>query len=169
MSIIPFVKDVNVGNSVGNASWIDWSLTIPSGSTPSSSVGPGSTCPYSSGWNNNSACVTQPGGSTITNTIPSSGSNKGYICPTNSIGCYDSVAQTTTSTNVVSSGWGASCGYRSNCSCSGSGSNKVCSQTTTTTTYTHTWFVDPTQMERLRHRPRQQLGSGQQCGLRSRP
>ena len=143
VSIIPFVKDVNVGNGVGNASWIDWSLTIPSGSTPSSSVGPGSNCPYSSGWNNNSACVTQPGGSTITNTIPSSGSNKGYICPTNSIGCYDSVAQTTTGTKVISSGWGASCGYVSNCSCSGSSSNKVCTQTTTTTTYLHTWFVDP--------------------------
>jgi Flp pilus assembly protein TadG len=144
VSIIPFVKDVNVGTGNANASWIDWSLTIPSGSTPSSSVGPGSSCPYSNYGNNGYTCVTQPGGSTTTNTIPSSGSNKGYICPSNSIGCYDSVAQTTTSTKVVSSGWGASCGYYSNCSCSGYGSSKVCTQTTTSTTYTHTWFVDPT-------------------------
>jgi Flp pilus assembly protein TadG len=146
VSIVPFVKDVNLGSYNSSwANWIDWTALAPSGSTPSSSVGPGSSCPYSSGWGGNGYnCVTQPGGSSSTSTIPSSGSNKGYICPSNSIGCYDSVATTSTTTRVVSSGSWASCNGYSNCSCTGSGSSKVCSQTTTTTSYTHTWFVDTT-------------------------
>ena len=149
VSIIPFVKDVNVGATNRDATWLDFSkdwtnLAVGgSDSTPSSSVGPGSSCPYSS-WSNGYSCVTQPGGSSTTSYIPSSGSNKGYICPSNSIGCYDSVLTTTTTTNVVATGRYASCWGYSNCSCTGSGSSKVCSQTTTTTGYTHTWFVDKT-------------------------
>ena len=146
VSIVPFVKDVNLGATNYTSiwdNWLDWSTTVPSNTTPSSSVGPGSSCPYSTGWGGNGYnCVTQPGGTTTTSTIPSSGSNKGYICPSNSIGCYDSVGTTTTTTHTVSSGWGASCNGYSNCSCTGSGSSKVCTQTVTTTTYTHTWFVD---------------------------
>jgi hypothetical protein len=58
-------------------------------------------------------CVTQPGSTTGTNTIPSSGSYKGYICPdadTSSHagqsghyydGCYNSVAQSTLTTVVT--------------------------------------------------------------------
>ena len=143
VSIIPFSKDVNAGTYAswdGSIDWSqDWTNVAPSASTrnstPDNDVGPGSSCPYSSrsyGY----TCVTQPGGSNQTNTIPSGGSNKGYICPSNSFGCYDSVAQTT----VVSSGRFASCWGYSNCSCSGHGSNTVCSQTS----YSHTWFVDKT-------------------------
>ena len=119
--------------------WIDWTNLAPSGSTPSSSVGPGSSCPYSSR-SDGYSCVTQAGGRTSTNNIPSSG----YICPSNSIGCYTSVAQTTTSTNVVGTGYYASCWGYSNCSCTGSGWSKVCTATTTSTGYAHTWFVDRT-------------------------
>jgi Flp pilus assembly protein TadG len=88
VSIIPFSKDVNLGAGNYNSSWenwIDWSLTAPANSMPPSNVGPGSPCPYSGG------CVTQPGGTTPTWTIPSSG----YICPRYSIGCYDSVQKCT--------------------------------------------------------------------------
>lgn len=143
VSIVPFVKDVNVNAVNYNSSWdnwIDWSNLAPSDSTPSSSVGPGSSCPYSN-WTNGYTCVTQAGGRYTTSTIPSNGN----ICPSNSIGCYNSVLQTTTSTRVVSSGWGASCSGYSNCSCTGSGSSKVCSQTFTSTSYAHTWSVDTTQ------------------------
>ncbi len=142
VSIVPFVKDVsvNVANYDSSwESWIDWTNLAPSGSTPSSSVGPGSSCPYSSR-SDGYSCVTQAGGRTSTNNIPSSG----YICPSNSIGCYTSVAQTTTSTNVVGTGYYASCWGYSNCSCTGSGWSKVCTATTTSTGYAHTWFVDRT-------------------------
>ncbi len=146
VSIVPFAKDVNLG--AGNYTplwdnWLDWSSTIPPNSMPSSSVGPGSSCPYSSGWGGNGYnCVTQPGGSHTTSTIPSSGSNEGYICPSNSIGCYDSLGTSTTTTNTVGTGFFASCRGYDNCSCSGSGFRKVCTQTVTATSYTHTWFVD---------------------------
>jgi Flp pilus assembly protein TadG len=149
VSIVPFVKDVNAGSGNRNAAWLDFSkdwTNLGAGahdSTPDSSVGPGSSCPYSS-WSDGYTCVTQPGGSSTTWSIPSSGGNKGYICPSNSIGCYDSVLTTTTTSKVVSSGWGASCSGYSNCSCTGSGSHKVCTQTTTTTGYAHNWFVDKT-------------------------
>jgi len=145
VSIIPFVKDVNVGTTNANATWLDFSrdwtnLAVGgSDSTPGSSIGPGSSCPYSSG-SNGYTCVTQAGGSSTTSTIPSSGSNKGNICPSNSIGCYDSVLATTT--KVVDSGKGASCSGYTNCSCTGKNSNKVCSQATTG--YSHTWTADKT-------------------------
>jgi Flp pilus assembly protein TadG len=144
VSIIPFVKDVNVGSSNSSATWLDfskdWTNLAVGGhdSTPSSSVGPGSSCPYSS-WSDGYTCVTQAGGSTTTSNIPSSGSNKGYICPSNSIGCYDSVAQSSTTTKTVSSCWGYS-----SCSCTGSWWNQVCTATVTTTGYSHTWFADKT-------------------------
>lgn len=166
VSIIPFSKNVNLDSSNYNANWIDWTDweaepqeldTTRGGAKPSnwSSIGPGSSCPFS----NNShgfQCTTGPGnGSSTTSTIPSSGSNAGYICPSvdsgskRSIkigiyynGCYDSVPTTTTSTNTVCTGWSCSCGTRSNCSCTGSGSNKRCVQTTTTSgaPYTHNWI-----------------------------
>jgi Flp pilus assembly protein TadG len=145
VSIIPFSKDVNVdaGNyAAAWDNWIDWSTSAPANSTPSPNVGPGSSCPYNS-YGNGYTCVTQPGGNYATWTIPSSGSNKGYICPSNSIGCYDSVAQTGTSTKTLCTGWYCSCYGQSNCSCTGYGYSRVCTQTVTTTTYTHKWFVDP--------------------------
>src|SRR5450631_3995553 len=48
VSIVPFVKDVNVGLSNYNQSWVDltsWSAP-PANSMPTASVGPGSSCPW---------------------------------------------------------------------------------------------------------------------------
>ncbi len=143
VSIIPFVKDVNVADATDYTAswddWIDWSTTAPDGSTPAANVGPGSSCPYSTGWGGiGFGCVTQPAGSTSTNTIPSNGTYKGYICPgkfsdgTPNIGCY-------TSTTYSSSGSKATCSGHSYCSCSGRGSNKVCK--TNSGYYEHPWVV----------------------------
>ena len=76
--------------------------------------------------------------------MPSSGTYQGDICPSNSIGCYDSTPQTTTTSNVFCTGSLCSCFGRTNCTCSGSGYSKTCSQSTTTTTYLHNWFIDRT-------------------------
>jgi hypothetical protein len=94
----------------------------------------------------NAANCNGPGGNGgCTGTIPSSGTYRGYICPSmdngrvNSRrsgiyynGCYDSVA----ATRNVCTGWGCDCDGYSNCSCSGSGSSKVCTQSG----YNHTWI-----------------------------
>ena len=85
VSIVPFAKVVNVGTSSNAGTWIDWTdwEAAPANSTPSSSVGPGSSCPYGTrvrpyGY----ACTATPlnGSSTVSN-IPSSGTYAGYINP----------------------------------------------------------------------------------------
>jgi Flp pilus assembly protein TadG len=131
VSIVPFVKDVNLDSSNYNATWIDWTDwdAAPSGSTPGSSIGPGDSCPYN--WTNGYTCLNRPNGSQ-TSYIPSAGTYAGYICPSTARGCYNSV----TVNNVIATGNHASCGTTSNCSCSGSGNNKVCTQTY----YNHTWI-----------------------------
>ncbi len=131
VSIVPFVKDVNLDSSNYNASWIDWTdwEAAPSGSTPNGSTGPGDSCPYS--WFTGYTCLNAPNGSQISY-IPSSGTYSGYICPSTAHGCYNSVQVS----NVIDTGSHASCGSTSNCSCSGGGSNKVCTQTY----YNHTWI-----------------------------
>jgi len=121
-AIIPFSKTVNVGTTNAGATWIDWTdwEAAPASSTPSGSVGPGSSCPYS--WNSNgfacapsatndANCSSGRGNDCVT-TIPSSG----LICPSAHQsqastglgghyynGCYNSVrSQTlTTTTNVA--------------------------------------------------------------------
>lgn len=167
VSIIPFSKDVSVdATSNYSASWIDWTdwadePAIIKTSKPSnwSSIGSGSSCPFSNS-SHGFQCTTGPAnGSSTTNTIPSNGSYAGYICPSidsggkNAVklgiyynGCYNSVPTTTTTTTTVSSGWSASCYGYSNCSCTGSGGSKVCKQTTTTTgtPYTHSWIPNAT-------------------------
>jgi len=105
---------VNVGTSYVDATWVDWTSweAAPSG-TPSSNIGPGSSCPYSS-FGNGYRCTTGPAnGSSNTSTIPSSGTYKGYICPGMDNGnvnpgragryyngCYNSVATQTATTTV---------------------------------------------------------------------
>jgi Flp pilus assembly protein TadG len=146
VSIVPFAKDVNVGAANYDPSWenwIDWTPMAPANSAPSASVGPGSACPYSTSANGFN-CVTKPAGTTTTSTVPSSGTYLGDICPSNSIGCYDSTPQTTTTNNTFCTGSSCSCFGRTNCTCSGSGYSKTCSQSTTTTTYLHNWFIDKT-------------------------
>ncbi len=150
VSIIPFTKDVDVGTSNAAASWIDWTdwNSAPPSSTPASSVGPGSSCPYSNG-TNGFTCTTGPAnGSSSTGTIPSSGAYSGYICPsvasTNAStglgghyynGCYNSVSSIAT---ICSGHSSCSCTGYTNCTCTGSGNSKSCKQTT----YSHTWIAN---------------------------
>ncbi|MEI9885296.1 MAG: TadE/TadG family type IV pilus assembly protein [Rhizomicrobium sp.] len=121
VALIPFSKDVNVGTANAGATWIDWTdwEAAPPSSTPSSSVGPGSNCPYS--WNvngfacapdadNDPSCTNSFWGSDCVSKVPSSG----LICPSQAQanastgkgghyynGCYNSVhSQTQTTTKV---------------------------------------------------------------------
>jgi len=81
VSIIPFTTAVNVGTGNVNASWIDWTDWEAPPPAPAANVGPGSSCPWSNS-GNGFRCTTGPAnGSSNTNTIPSSGTYKGYICP----------------------------------------------------------------------------------------
>ncbi len=144
VSIIPFSRDVSVdGSSNYSATWIDWTewSAAPANSTPAASVGPGDACPYSTN-NNGFTCSPTPTSTSTTNTIPSSGTYKGYICPGVDSssgnyynGCYNS-------TTYSSTGSSASCTGHSNCSCTGSGSNKSCK--TNNGYYEHAWIANPT-------------------------
>jgi Flp pilus assembly protein TadG len=106
VSIVPFVKVVNVGTANVGASWIDWSdwskppVTDQVHDThqadsdselngwPLKSFGPGDSCPYSNSMGylcnanatNNSNCSPDNSGGCI-NIIASSGATKGFICP----------------------------------------------------------------------------------------
>lgn len=119
ISVVPFAKDVNVGSSNYTQSWIDWTsweAEAPDlvSSKPSnwSSIGPGSSCPWSMA-SNGFTCVNGPGSTSAVSTIPSSGSNKGLICPGPDSssrygykyhylinGCYDSVKSGSTYTHT---------------------------------------------------------------------
>jgi len=97
VSIIPFALDVNVGTANVNATWIDWTdwNLGPPVSLPAnwSTVKGGSTCPFGTSSNPNISpygfrCRTAPGSTTLTNTIPSSGTYNGYICPGPDSGTY---------------------------------------------------------------------------------
>jgi Flp pilus assembly protein TadG len=158
VAIIPFSKDVNVGTSNSSATWIDWSdwQAAPSNGAPSTSVGPGSNCPYSNNSYGYTCQSTPTNGSSSTSTIASSGSYKGYICPgmdngnKNSgrlghyyNGCYNSVptkTQTTTSSTPTTTTTNFSCTSNSNGngSCTGSTSSNTSSSTGSTTNNTTT-------------------------------
>jgi Flp pilus assembly protein TadG len=153
VSIIPFSKNVNVGASNFNATWIDWTdwaaePAIIRTSKPSgwSSVGPGDNCPFTSA-SHGFQCAPDPTSTSTTSTIPSSGTYSGYICPSTDTGgknatligimyngCYNSVSNP----KIVATGSFASCGSLSDCTCSGSGSSRVCKQAA----YDHTWLVN---------------------------
>ncbi|MBC7585762.1 MAG: TadE/TadG family protein [Tardiphaga sp.] len=150
ISVVPFAKDVNMGASNYNASWIDWTdweAEAPdlntSAKKPSnwSQIGPGSSCPWSMNYDG-FTCMASGTSTSVVSSIPSSG----LICPGADRssyqyayhylinGCYTSVASSTTVT--VSSGYYASCnGFSSACTCSGNNNSKVCKQPT----YTHVW------------------------------
>ena len=85
---------------------------------PAFSTGPGEHLSLDDQGSDGFVCVKQPGSTSTTSTVPSSGTYKGYICPGvmqtyNAStgtgghyfnGCYTSVAGTQTSTNTISSG-----------------------------------------------------------------
>ena len=140
VSIIPFSRDVSVNPSSNyNGNWIDWTdwAAAPANSMPNMSVGPGDNCPYST-WSNGFTCSPTPTSTSTTNTIPSSGTYAGYICPSkiSSTGSY--VNGCYNSTTYSSTGSSATCTGHSNCSCSGSGSSKVCK--TNNGYYEHAWI-----------------------------
>jgi hypothetical protein len=107
VSIVPFVKTVNVGIANVGAAWIDWSdwnsppivdqtnyvyqkdTDILLKGDALKTFGPGDSCPYdgSAGYKcapsptNDTNCYTGGGGDDCIGTIPSSGIYKGYICP----------------------------------------------------------------------------------------
>lgn len=85
VSIVPFSLDVNSGTANVNAEWLGWSdwEAPPPNSMPPANVGPGSSCPYSTGTSPYGyRCTNSPAnGASTTNTIPSSGTYAGYICP----------------------------------------------------------------------------------------
>jgi len=156
VAIIPFSKDVNVGTANANASWVDWTdwNAAPSNGTPSSSIGPGSSCPYSNSGYGYTCQSTPTNASSSTSTIASSGSYKGYICPgmdsgnKNSgrlghyyNGCYNSVptkTQTTTASTPTTTTTNYSCTSNSSGTCSGSTTSSTSSSTGSTTTNTTT-------------------------------
>lgn len=143
ISIVPFTKDVNVGTSNVDASWVNWTNwegepPILNNKTTSANAAfktatAGSSCPFTNS-NHGFTCMDRPAtsiGATSTNTIPSSGNYKGYICPSldrgNKIagqtniyynGCY-----------TTATGASATCGSlpSSTCSCSAPGlATNVC-------------------------------------------
>jgi Flp pilus assembly protein TadG len=108
VAIVPFAKDVKMGTSYLNdasISWTDWEAQPPTSiyAVPSSSVGPGSSCPFS--------CVAGPGSTSSASTVPSSG----MICPnavsSSSVGlaghyyngCFSSTATQTKTTTATAS------------------------------------------------------------------
>jgi Flp pilus assembly protein TadG len=147
VSIVPFARTVNLGSSNSGASWIDWTdWEAPTAVTaPASSIGPGSTCPYASNGSKGFVCTTgSANGSATTTTIPSSGTYKGYICPSidngqvNSLmlgiyynGCYNSSTYTCTGSTCTCTG-------HSSCTCTGNGSSKNCKQPATY--FEHSWI-----------------------------
>jgi Flp pilus assembly protein TadG len=99
VSITPFARDVNVGTSYSTQTWLSWTDFLAAPSTaPSTSVGPGSACPFTDS-NQGFHCQANPtNGSASATTIPNSGTYKGYICPSGTTlghyynGCWTSVS-----------------------------------------------------------------------------
>ncbi len=168
ISVIPFAKVVNVGSSNYGQSWIDWTdwlnpptaqpANVPGGyqaTLPMNwhAVGPGAKCPFNGSLGNTNGaangaftCTAGPTSSSGASTIPTSGTYKGYICPSfdsNSQAKYNGCwVSTSAGTGVFCSGSSScSCPLNSSgttvsgCSCTGSGSSKSCSGNL----YTHDW------------------------------
>ncbi|KJC58921.1 hypothetical protein UP10_21030 [Bradyrhizobium sp. LTSPM299] len=167
ISVIPFAKVVNVGASNYTQSYIDWTdwlnppTTQPANAVTSGSsnslqaglpinwhaVGPGARCP----WTNSSGgftCQQSPTSTQSASTVPSSGTYKGYICPSvdyNSHtlynGCWVSTQVGTTAQVFCTGNNNCSCPLNSlglpvtGCGCSTTGGVKSCSGYI----YTHDW------------------------------
>ena len=152
VSIIPFSKNVNLNPANHGETWIDWTDweaepdtldPAKGGSKPSNwkQAGPGSTCPFTNS-SHGFVCAASATSTGTVSSIPSSGTTRGYICPSTDSGrvisrkigvmyngCYDSSLYSCTGSSCSCTGW-------SNCSCSGSGSSRQCHSTTD---YVHIW------------------------------
>ena len=158
VSIIPFVKDVNLGASNYASNYLDWTEwegeppildTANGGSKPSNwyTTAPGSSCPFGTSTSTYGfRCTNGPAtsGASNTNTIPSSGNYNGLICPGLDTGnkkplkandyyngCYNSW------TKCVGSACACTTTNTSICSCTGTGSSTTCK--TKSAYYDHTW------------------------------
>ena len=158
VSIVPFVKDVNLDARNYASNYLDWTEwegeppildTANGGSKPSNwyTTVPGSSCPFGTSTSTYGfLCTNGPAtsGASNTNTIPSSGNYKGLICPGLDAGnkkplkandyyngCYNSW------TKCVGSACTCTTSNTSICGCTGSGSSKTC--TTKSSYYEHTW------------------------------
>ncbi|MEI9929682.1 MAG: VWA domain-containing protein [Rhizomicrobium sp.] len=99
VALLPFARDVKVGTSYSSATWLSWTdwLAAPS-QTPSTTLGPGSPCPYQDNDEGFHCQSTPTNGSSSVNNIPSSGTYAGYICPSgNTVGHYYNGCWTSTS------------------------------------------------------------------------
>ena len=162
ISVIPFSRDVNIGNGSPAATWAAWAKWEDEPASIKTTkpanwknYGPGSACPFGG---QAFSCQTTPvNASTGTSTIPASGTYSGYICPTLDSGtsnyyngCYDSVLKSpaTSTTRQLCTGSSCACtiakgmigGTGSTCSCTGSNGSKTCSETTPD--YNHTWIIN---------------------------
>jgi Flp pilus assembly protein TadG len=137
ISIIPFTKDVNVGTTNVDKSWINWTeweaqppILVNDSTWAASTAIAGSSCPFTNS-RYGFTCKDRPAtltGAKSTSTIPSIGTYAGYICPS-----IDSGNKTPGRTGIYYNGCyttvtgsSASCGTNTSCTCSGSGSNKIC-------------------------------------------
>jgi Flp pilus assembly protein TadG len=158
VSIVPFVKDVNVDPVNYNATWIDWGSPTtgwegePPNPKPSNwyRKKSGSSCPFSSS-SQGFQCTDRPAtasGAATTSNIPSTGNYAGLICPSmdngniNALrgyayynGCYNTWTQCVGSACVCTNS------NTSQCSCTGSGASKTCTAHNVSGTqyYDHTW------------------------------
>jgi Flp pilus assembly protein TadG len=98
VSIVPFTRNVNVGAAANvSASWIDWRdwEAPPPSVSLSTSVGPGSSCPFTTSSNRQMSpygfyCVASAtNGASTVSTVPSSG----LICPGIDSGTYNGAHQ----------------------------------------------------------------------------
>lgn len=112
VAIAPFVNVINIGTGYMNSSWIDWTdwEAPPANVTISSTVGPGSNCPFTSSSDGFGCTSGSANGSSSVSKIPTSG----VICPdidsgvVNTAhrdryynGCWSSTATTTVTTGNV--------------------------------------------------------------------
>jgi Flp pilus assembly protein TadG len=152
VSIVPFVRDVNIGGNVASwPSWVDstfWAAPPANVPTISTSVGPGSACPFpasnKSGYLGYVCTTGAANGSATTGTVPSSG----LICPSvdsgtvNTMqsgvyynGCYNSTTYSCTGSSCTCTGHDLSI-----CSCTGSGNSKNCK--TASGKHEHAWVAN---------------------------
>jgi hypothetical protein len=129
VALVPFTKNVQLPASMGTTG-VDFTdfLSAPPSSMPLASVGPGSACPYvvnTVGY----GCTSGPAnGSAAVTTIPSSGTYKGYICP--------SMVQGVNGSNYV----GPFLHYYNGCYTS----VLINANCKSGCTYTHTWIANAT-------------------------
>ena len=98
VAVVPFARDVNLGTSYANSTWLSWTDFTAAPPTPSTGIGPGSNCPWSDG-SDGYHCQSGPAnGSSSASKVPNSGTYKGYICPSVTAtdhyynGCFNSVS-----------------------------------------------------------------------------